>query len=417
MNQFSTGVSGRLVEKYNHGKSGAEPDALRGPRQRTHKRSGSETGRSLDNITNTATPPPPVNESTGEIIEFDPTQKWQLRQVARLALPGHRIQVCMNHIRPDKREVEIRGGEGRRPYYANLMVCGSVWACPICAAKIQSVRAAEVRQGIDTWTESGGAVLLLTQTVPHTRQDTLQDTLGGILDAQRRYTAGSPMQKLKGRYKVAGDVRALETTWGNAHGWHPHLHTLLFLDQPAQLDELEAAMFKRWQSATGRAGFDPVSPRAFKLQDGSAVRNYVTKMGAEYQWNAEHELVRSHSKRGRRGNFSPFDLLTEHLSNPGRGRNIALFAEFAWTFHGRRQLVYSRGFRQKLVGNNEATDEQIATSIGENDAILSRIPGETWRIIRRRNLQGTILRVVELHGETGLKHLLNNIHRIPTSGY
>lgn len=370
----------------------------------------------LDNTTSIATPPGLLDESTGELKPVvDVTLKWQLQSVARLALGAkHRLGICYRHTRPDWSEVQIRGSEDRRAYYAGLMTCGSVWACPVCAAKIQSVRASEVRRAIDLWTAQGGSVLLLTLTVPHTRQDDLGALLSRFNDAYRRFTSGAPMKRLKAAHGLSGHVKALEVTWSEVNGWHPHAHVLLFIAPGGDTYDLDTHLWQRWQSATTRTGFGSLSLRGFNLQDGSAVRNYVTKMGREYLWGAEHELVKAHTKRGRAGrSFTPFDFLRAYLVVPDDGRLLYLFAEFAHTFKGRNQLVWSRGFKALLLGSDGLTDEQVAASVGEDDPVLAHITLAEWALIRRHDLRAEVLLIVQQFGYTGLECLLAELRAPP----
>ncbi len=369
--------------------------------------SGHGAAAPLDNTTKSASAFE-VDLCTGEVFsEYDPTFKWQLQSVARLALPGHRVHVCMRHLRPDKNEVQVRQSrESLKAYYAGLLACGSVWVCPVCAPKIQAIRAAEVRSAIDAWVALGGSVVMPTQTVQHQRRDRLDDLLRGFTGALSRSKAGRKYQALKTRYGMAHSIRALEITDGS-NGWHPHAHTILFLEQSADLDQLAGDMFPLWRSAVARAGLNEVSPLAFSVQDAAEVRTYVTKMGREYQWNAEHELVKAHSKRGRRGGLSPFDMLRQYLEGGDDGRLLARYAEYAYNFHGKRQLVWSNGSKLELLGTEGLSDQQLSDSLGECDPVLAYIQLDQWKIIRRNNLQGQVLQVVQEFGRDGLVHLLS----------
>lgn len=313
----------------------------------------------------------------------------------------------MRHVRTDWHEVQIRASEKRRAYYAGVMACGSVWVCPVCAAKIQAVRAGELGAGIARWNAKGGVILMATYTVPHTRSEGLHDVLSRFNHAMRLFTAGRVMKRLKEAHKVAGTVKGLEVTWGESNGWHPHAHVLYFIEPGwVRLWGLADDLFRRWESATRRAGFGPVSVGGFKLQDASKARDYINKMGREYRWGAEHELVKSHSKRGAGQRFTPFDFLHAYLHDP-QARYAALFREFAGAFHGRHQLVWSNGFKARLLGSEGLDDEQIAQSIGELDPILAYLTLEEWGVIRRHNLQGEVLRVAQELGGEGVLHLLS----------
>lgn len=359
----------------------------------------------LDNTTKSASPRDLINHDTGEVFtEFDPTLKWQLQALSRVALPGHRVQICMRHVRADRNEVQVKQSlESLRTYYANLMACGSVWACPVCAPKIQHIRSLEVRAAIDHWTDQGGAVVMPTQTTQHNHLDKLSVLLEAFTLALRHSKSGKSYQKLKKRLGIAHSIRALELTHGR-HGWHPHAHTILFLEDKTDLDRLAGEMFPLWQSATRRAGLREPSRQAFSVVDASEVKTYVTKMGQEYQWSAEHELVKAHSKSGK-GGMSPFDMLRANLDQ-SQPATLARFAEFAHTFHGKRQLVWSNGSKVELLGTEGLSDQQISDSLGECDPVLAYINLDQWRMIRQHNLQGQVLQVVEKFGKEGLKHML-----------
>lgn len=383
-------------------------DQLKGQPQPAPAPKAGPQRRLLDNITKSATPLEAINPVTGEITpQFDVTLKWQLQAVSRLTLGGnHRLNVCMRHIRADRREVDVRcSGKSGKAYFVGLMACGSVWCCPVCAPKIQAVRAEEVRAAIDVW---DGDVFLLTQTVPHKHRDALEPLLDAFTLALRKFKAGSPYKRACKRFGISGSIRALEITDG-LNGWHPHAHTILFLKgRSTNQKSIHRELFKLWESAARRAGFEgQLSPKAFDIQDASEVKTYVTKLGTEYQWSAEHELVKAHSKSGSSRSMTPFDMLRFYLTNPDSGRLLARFAEYAVNFHGKRQLVWSDGLKKELLGTEGLTDQQVADSVGELDEVLARITWDDWKLIRRYNLQSQVLTVVSNYGRIGLEHLLS----------
>ena len=121
--------------------------------------------------------------------------------------------------------VEIRMKD-RSAYYCGLETCGNVWMCAVCSAKIHR-RADELRGALASWNAAGHAASLITITVPHD----LDDPLSKLVDAQRaaweHVTAGAAWQRLKALLGIVGHVIALEFTWGEQNGWHPHYHVLI----------------------------------------------------------------------------------------------------------------------------------------------------------------------------------------------
>ena len=358
-------------------------------------------------------PPPVVHDpagGTGEILEpYDKSLKWRLQEVARTALPRHRLQICHRYVRPDKKEVQVRRKDDGNAYFANLMTCGAVHVCPICVAKIQAVRTAEVRQALDNW---DGDALMVTYTVPHTRQMRLKPLLDSFLEAHRRLTKGASWKRLREQYGLHGSIKALEVTWGQSNGWHPHLHVIYVVQKGHEVgfDSLQSTIYKHWVRACEAVGITGLSERcAVDVGDATEVKSYLTKSGTEYQWNAEHELVKSATKRGRGKRYTPFDMLRSYLEQPDDGQMLKLFAEYAEAFKGRRQLRWSPGLKKELLNTEGQTDEQIADSLGENDPVLAYINLDDWKLIRKENAQANVLRVVELHGKRGLKLYLDSL--------
>ena len=151
----------------------------------------------------------------------------------------------------DRVEIRIKDGSA---YYCGLETCGNVWLCPVCSAKIHHRRAAELRDALTTWETQGHAASLVTITVPHDLDDRLSklvDAQNGRLEARH---AGAAWQRLKRRLGIAGHIIALEFTWGDENGWHPHYHVLLVHDQ-----DLDAAAIASSARATSTRGSRPAA--------------------------------------------------------------------------------------------------------------------------------------------------------------
>lgn len=134
------------------------------------------------------------------------------------------------------------GGIGPRPVASRhagmtgVQQCGSTWACPVCAEKIQRHRSREIREALETATERGWVIGFLTFTVSHRRRDDLAEVWDAIAVAWRAMTggAGPAWARDRDRYGIEGYVRLTETTVG-ANGWHVHVHALVFLNPAGRL--------------------------------------------------------------------------------------------------------------------------------------------------------------------------------------
>jgi hypothetical protein len=94
----------------------------------------------------------------------------------------------------------------------------------VCAAKVQSHRAGELRRALDYWGESGGGVELATLTIPHGRWDDLRELLRQLLKAYRSMTASRGYKFWVEFFGIVGTVCGLEVTWSEVHGWYLYFY-------------------------------------------------------------------------------------------------------------------------------------------------------------------------------------------------
>lgn len=320
----------------------------------------------------------------------------------RELLPEHRIQGCYRHRLPgDVEGVRVyRRMSSPSTYYRGLKVCGSVWCCPVCAAKISERRRVELSGAVGLWRKTRGQVLLLTLTVPHSFGTEAFEVLDKLLKAFDSFKSG--------KYRLAnlvpgyvGTVRALEVTHGQ-NGWHPHLHVLVFSDGPSlDLQELEIKLRDRWARVVMRHKLGAINAHGLRLDDGSKAARYAGK------WGMAEELTKAHVKDGRRGGRTPWALLKDYMG--GDAQAGALFREFVAAFKGRSQLQWSRGLRDLLGLAVEKSDEELATeTIQADDLLMARIGAEDWRTIRRYNLRGQVLELLREFDWSAVEVLLDH---------
>lgn len=139
-------------------------------------------------------------------------QRFALQSVARSILPESRTAKCLR-IRAHDCDVpglEIQGarhGQLRR----SAETCGSVWTCPVCAAKIAERRRVELLDAMELHKAQGGAVFLLTLTTPHQRGDVLAELLDQQGKALQSFLRD---RKVKEVFKEVGHV-------GQVRAWSP----------------------------------------------------------------------------------------------------------------------------------------------------------------------------------------------------
>jgi hypothetical protein len=315
-----------------------------------------------------------------------------------------------------------------------LETCGSVWACPVCSAKVRAHRAGELERALSLHLANGGAAFFLTLTMRHRRQADgtfeplaeLWDDLAAAWDAAksgRTFRAGKDLMDLAPRYAdrfawlrsqgvsvlpgaddlgLLGIARFVEATHGS-NGWHLHAHAVLFFDgQPDAGDvrDLALGMFDRWRhKLVARDRLAPIADRGGldirPVYGPEGLGVYATKSGSEKDLaaisdiaaRASREAARADIKEGRRGNRSPWQVLAG-FATTGDLADLAIWNEWEQASRGRRFAVWSRRNDDERwlalldARGEERTDEDIAAEDLEGET-LGFIANDDWRTIRR----------------------------------
>lgn len=302
---------------------------------------------------------------------------------------------------------------------SGLETCGSVWACPVCNAKIMARRAFELGAAVTAWEAKGGAVALVTFTMRHNVGQDLADLWSALAYAWSKVTSGKAWTTDKAWHGVAGWVRVVEVTVSWDNGWHVHIHALVMLDEGTQQDTLDAlhtSMFGRWSRALQRKGLDAplMVGQDARIVDGASderLAMYLTK--AQDVPKIGMELTHSQSKTARTeyGSMTPWELLTlvdeseeEHESLAARD----LWAEWEVVSRGKRQIGWSKGLRDLLgLGAEKDDDEVAAEVVGEDSDTVLYVTPQGWAQMRRTPvLIGTALDTLDAFGAAALRTLL-----------
>jgi hypothetical protein len=294
--------------------------------------------------------------------------------------------------------------EHKQGHFKGLETCGSVWVCPVCAAKIGERRRCEAETALGAAREQGLSVLLLTYTFSHGPLDTLSGSLKRFLRAQKSMSESRSYKRLMALYGAVGTIKALECSVG-FNGWHPHRHVLLILDAPLSALEvvaLEAAVYVLWSAAAGKSGLGMDRRHGLTVQSTwGAVGDYVAK------WGIAAELTKP--KMGRGAHLSPFQLLGL-VADTGEAAALSLFREYAREFKGRRQLVWSDGLRDRLGVGPEKSDAEVAEEVTAEAVLLATLDYEHWQaVIHFDRAEHTRARLLTFAGAGDLIGLLDYV--------
>lgn len=300
------------------------------------------------------------------------SERWALRGFLWQYSDLPRVKKCGRvTVRPDGR-VGVRA-DGTSVGFAGLHTCGSVWSCPVCNAKIQSVRRLEIGVAIATLAANGGGAAFGAVTVRHNASQPLPQVLDGLTYGIARIARDKAVLQLRSEMGYLGRIQALEITQGNA-GWHPHRHPLACFSRPVtarEVDRLHAAEFRAFRAGVTARGLDA------PLMDGQALARvdlgtaalkfdeYFTKSG----WSPEgvgFEMTGQQSKRARFGSRSTFQLLNDAARGDVDALDLWNAQERATK--GKRAITWTRGLRDTLGIGTERQDEDIAADeVGDRD--------------------------------------------------
>lgn len=354
--------------------------------------------------------------------DFVLAERYALLSTARSVLSGSRVVNCLRSRLPAARVGLHRSKEFGHVFYSGLQICGLVWPCPVCAAKISERRRCEVQSAHDQHKSAGGFFSFVGRTVPHTSAKPLAELLAQFAAATGRYRGLRAYKRIMAKYGVIGRINAHEMTV-TFNGWHWHTHEIYFHDQNAPaiagnmhwLKDFHAELYPLWRDSAVAVGLDePSFAHGLHVQNGDFVAAYIAKWGMEPlgAWTEAHELTRQHIKKSRSG-LSPFDLLRQYRAT-GLLFYAELFREYAVCMKGEQQLRWSSGLKKRF-GIGEVSDEELAAEKLTPADCLGFLADEDWSYIVLNRYEAYILILARSGGFSAVEEFLDRSFYADTS--
>lgn len=331
-----------------------------------------------------------VDEQTGELIQIDHVKKravndqpihnrYKLLRTAQSILTGHRTCNCMKAMRDKLEDVTIlKHVETGTTSFAGLQTCGSVWACPVCAAKITEKRRVAIKGLNDQHKQLGRYLSFLTFTYPHQSTDNLKDLLVKMRKARAFLKAHRTYKTLCASYGLLGTVRALEVTHGQ-NGWHPHYHEIFYTTIQPDYDHIKSVLFDVWEKACAKVGLPaPAFDYGVDVQNGDFVEDYIAKFGHEpsrEMWTVDQEISKYPTKKSKsRKGRTPFQILEDAEKDVN---SALLYQEYVEAFKGERQLRIDPRLIE-LYQVEDISDETLAEEQTEHAVEVARVSRPVW---------------------------------------
>ena len=301
-----------------------------------------------------------------------------------------------------------------RAFYAGLAVCGSVWDCPVCSARILEKRREEIALAVNWAYDNGFKVVMVTLTTPHYSYQTCEDLLSRFSKALTYLKTGVSWQKFKTANAWQGSIRGLETLYG-ANGWHNHTHELWLVSKNLDSKDLKTKVLERWYKACDRLELIPKGKKKAFMEhsvdviDNASASDYLAKHDDKknLSWGVDKELTKPLSKASKEL-LHPFQLAD--MCAQGVKKAGDLFAEYSKAFKGKSAIFWSRGLKQK-IGIVEKEDEELAKQETEEIKVLISMEFHAWQVVKEEKARSLVLDLAETGGADKVEDWLR-LHRV-----
>lgn len=363
--------------------------------------------------------------------------RWDMLRTLWGVSELERVRACRRRLLGSDIMIKLNGDTA---HYAGAETCGSIHACPCCAANIRNARALHVSRAAANWDRDGGSIFAVTLTAPHGKGTKLGDRkdvdpetgqvrkmigrngkerdavipglYSAITSSFTRLLTGNRWLRVKKLVRVEGVLRAVEITHGE-NGWHPHVHALFFVKgEPGAeaLAEFAGHIKGVWSKEITKHGLKVPSDthgvvieRCRSAEDAGV---YICKTQDGEGAAVGNELARGDLKRGRGEHRTPFEILGD-FRDTGDKADLDLWHEYERVSRGRKAIT-GLSFIEGLVDEEDVTmtDEELAAlEVGGEDVI--RLPGDAWREVTAiRGLPAQLLAAAERGGELGVRSVL-----------
>lgn len=294
----------------------------------------------------------------------------------------YRISADGDHIR-------VVQGEGGRIGFRGVVQCGHGYLCLKCGPRVAARQGRQLGRVVGQWhTAHGwGSALLLTVTMPHRAYHRLSALMKGLQGAWSDvYSSGRRKKRWVSDYGFEGFYRAFDLTHGEANGWHPHIHALVFFDRALSRDQLEAwrvEFFRAFKARLEAKGLEAPVLERVQLErprsEGDLAR-YLAKcagMGHSEVERLSFEVAgsavkrRSHNKAGRR----TLREILEDTADEQRTADVDLYREIVEALSYKRLWARStRGALADLWREIEAEIEAEEEAEETEEEELLRLP-------------------------------------------
>lgn len=262
----------------------------------------------------------------------------------------------------------------------NADFCGQYAVCPICAARIQSRRQASLREPIQAFARRYAFAYMVTATIQDGRD--LRERLAHLVESWQAFRRMGQKRKTgrsAGEWgKVAAALAHVEIKRGAKSGeWHPHIHALVFSDDPFDYSVWDAAKL----AAGEKVAKAPIEFQGRKVASSTISRQWLRasgdSMGIDVRPLRERKTDRAHgwdrAESVWRQAREVLKYATKFNGNPNADQAALYGPDYVTVMdvtYGRRLFNSYGGFRGLAALENELV-EPCDLAAGETPIVYS----------------------------------------------
>lgn len=285
--------------------------------------------------------------------------------------------------------------------YAGLQHCGSVWACPVCAARILVHRALEIGSVLGEAIRQGHPLGFVTLTMRHHQGQALDQLWSAGSKGWTRAITGKGWVAVD--HLVDGWVRIWEVTHGR-NGWHVHVHCVVVLAPGSvaeDLDRVAGGMWGRWSRGLQSAGLEAplLVGQDWHMVTGDdaadALGEYLAKSvsvidtgGPTSRSDVDTRAVSdglglelTHGMAGRARDGLATQPVWSLLDGMAETGDLPAWREWEKASKGKRQVGWSVGLRDRFAPSIEDLSDQaiVDQAVGDETDDLVLWTADEWR--------------------------------------
>jgi len=336
---------------------------------------------------------------------------------------GSDHRLCSCGVVPTEQFMKVKGEQGvaiqspvflRRDKtgaaFTGLAKCDNPFYCPVCAPVQLIDKSNEIKSIVSNFLEENEnhTTLMVTQTFSHSIDDKLKPLIQLLTKVNGSLKAGRFRKDLEANFGFFSAIRAIESTYSDVHGWHPHLHEIWFFKKKLTVSDvlnLKDVLFKKYVTLLEKKGYSASAERgidiSFTTTEGTEVIKYSTSTlmptdktlvvsssasAALYVSKFDKELTFEFTKIQKLKNLSFFGLLARY-SYENNTHDRLLIIEFVNAVFRQRRIFVPKQLKAYI------SDVETVENLDNERPVIFEFTRKEWLQVCFRKQRQSIISI------------------------